>query len=174
MSRSRMHVNKNQPKKGSLKTSKPNKPKPKTPPKPQENPRQTKQKKETSVSPKTAKLLRPYIVHKERKQTQKSGNQSLKMKIASFLTRKRKNKSSNNYWSNSNNNINSDEAKLIEKAKKKYKDKRLKKTPKFKLKLLKDKHGIKYMGNVTNINGNTTLLPPKKVVTKRSKLGLKK
>ena len=89
-----MPVNKVQPKRGSLKSKKARTTRPKTPPKPQ--PKSSKSKpKGKPVTSKTAKAMRPYRVHKERKRTQKSSNRSLKMLMRSFLQRKKEDLNSN-------------------------------------------------------------------------------
>ena len=161
-----MSVNKVQPKKGSLKTKKARNTKPKTSPKPQ--PKSSKSKaKGQPVTSQTAKAMRPYRVHKERNRTQKSSNRSLKMLMRSFLHRK-----------NADRNLNSSDSdderliKLFKKSNNRYKDKRVKKTPKFKIVLFVDENGIQYMGNVEDLQGRPVLLPPKKVVTEGSKLAL--
>tara|TARA_E500000178_G_scaffold125795_1_gene125600 strand:+ start:1205 stop:1756 length:552 start_codon:yes stop_codon:yes gene_type:complete len=167
MSRSKMSVNKVQPKKGSLKSKKGRNTKPKTPPKPK--PKSSKSKPEGKpVTSKTAKAMRPYRVHKERKRTQKSSNRSLKMLMRSFLQRKKEDLNSN---SSSDEDI-EQHIKLLKKSSSRYKDKRVIPPPKFKMVLFVDENGIQYMGNVEDLQGRPVLLPPKKVVTRGSKLAL--
>lgn len=163
-----MHVNKVQPKKGSLKSKRARNTKPKTPPKPQ--PKSSKSKtKGQPVTSRTAKAMRPYRVHKERKRTQKSSNRSLKMLMRSFLHRKKADRNLNSSDSDDERLI-----KLFKKSNNRYKDKRLVETPKFKMVLFVDEHGIQYMGNVEDLQGRPISLPPKNVVTRGSKLALKK